>query len=208
MIRAALMAGGDYSPPRGDFDIYIGIDRGALKLLEEGWQLDWAVGDFDSISDAEFETIKHSGATLYSSSAEKDDTDTELALKHLFAQYPQAEATLFGVFGGRMDHLLSNVFLPSDPELAPFMSQIHLADETNYISYLPQGKHTFQAQSEMTYLAFMTDDEAVLTILGAKYDLTAANYFKKKIYSSNESIGQPITVVIPSGYVVVIESKD
>ncbi|MEQ9763457.1 thiamine diphosphokinase [Streptococcus sp. ZJ151] len=208
MTRVALLAGGDYSPPRGDFDLYIGIDRGALRLLENGFALDWAVGDFDSISEEEMAKIVSSGARIYRSPAEKNDTDTELALKLLFKTYPLAQATLFGAFGGRVDHFLSNIFLPSDPDLQPYMRQIHLANDTNFISYFPRGEHTVESHPEMTYLAFMTDEETELRILGAKYELTAANFFKKKIYSSNEAIGKPITLTVPSGYVVVIESED
>lgn len=208
MTKVALLAGGDYSPPMGDFDFYIGIDRGALRLLENGFALDWAVGDFDSISEEEMAKIMSSGARIHQSPSEKDDTDTELALKLLFKTYPLAQATVFGAFGGRVDHFLSNVFLPSDPDLQPYMRQLHLANETNFISYFPAGEHTFEAHPEMAYLAFMTDEEAELTILGAKYELTVANYFKKKIYSSNEAIGKPITLSVSSGYVVVVESKD
>lgn len=208
MVKVALLAGGDYSPPIGDFDLYVGIDRGAIRLLEKGFPLDWAVGDFDSISDDERNRVASSGAKVYSSSSEKNDTDTELALKHVFAEMPTAQTTVFGVFGGRVDHLLSNIFLPSDPELAPFMEQIHLVDETNHVSYLPKGQHILRLQTGMSYFSLMTSDNADLTIQGAKYDLTSANFFKKKIYSSNETLGQPITITAPSGYVVLVETKD
>lgn len=208
MIKTALLAGGDYTPPEGDFDLYIGIDRGALMLLEQGYPLDWAIGDFDSISDKELSNIQASGAVIYQSPAEKNDTDTELALKQLFHHYPSAQATLFGGFGGRLDHFLSNIFLPSDPEIAPYMKQITLVNNRNVVTYLPQGHQVFDANPKMAYLSFMTDQDAELTILGAKYELTAANFFQKKIYSSNEAIGKPIEVVVPKGYVVVIESND
>ncbi|MDU7209189.1 MAG: thiamine diphosphokinase, partial [Streptococcus sp.] len=47
-----------------------------------------------------------------------------------------------------------------------------------------------------------------LTIKGAKYELDASNFFKKKIYSSNEFLDQPITVNLKSDYLIVIQSKD
>lgn len=208
MIRVALLAGGNYTPLGKDFDLYVGIDRGALTLLEQGYSLDWAVGDFDSVSDSEMSQIVLSGAKIYQSPAEKNDTDTELALKLVFRHYPKARVTVFGAFGGRLDHFLANIFLPSDSQIAPYMRQICLVDNRNMVSYLPQGNHVFDAHPQMTYLAFMTDQDTTLTILGAKYDLTAANFFQKKIYSSNEAIGKPISVTVPKGYVVVIESKD
>ncbi|ETJ25952.1 Thiamine pyrophosphokinase, partial [human gut metagenome] len=50
---------------------------------------------------------------------EKDDTDLELAVKAVFARSPQAQVTIFGAFGGRLDHTLANIFLPSNPEITP-----------------------------------------------------------------------------------------
>ena len=56
---------------------------------------------------------------------EKDDTDLELALfDHTLSKNPQAQVTIFGALGGRIDHMLANVFLPSNPKLAPYMRQI------------------------------------------------------------------------------------
>ena len=132
-------------------------------MLELGLPIDLAVGDFDSVSRSELEMIQSATKDCMIAPAEKDDTDTELALKITFQLYPEAEVTIFGAFGGRIDHMLSNIFLVSDPEL---------------------------------------------TILGAKYELTSMNYFQKKIYSSNEFVDGPIQVIVPNGYVIVIQTKD
>lgn len=35
------------------YDAYVGIDRGALYLLQAGYPVDLAVGDFDSLSNEE-----------------------------------------------------------------------------------------------------------------------------------------------------------
>ena len=53
----------------------------------------------------------------------KDDTDLELALLTIFEQNPQAAVTIFGALGGRIDHMLANVFLPSNPKLAPICAR-------------------------------------------------------------------------------------
>lgn len=208
MTKVAILSGGTYSSLKGSFDLYIGVDRGALTLLEKDYPLGWAIGDFDSIDDEEFSKIKKSSARIFQSPAEKNDTDTELALKLLFKEYPCADVTIFGAFGGRIDHFLSNIFLPSNPEIASFMQQIRLEDERNVVSYLPQGRHVFIPKSGKKYISFMTDEETNLEILGAKYELTSKNYFKKKIYSSNEYVRQPIQIVLSKGYIIVIESED
>ena len=36
------------------YDAYVGIDRGALYLLQAGYPVDLAVGDFDSLSNEEY----------------------------------------------------------------------------------------------------------------------------------------------------------
>ncbi|MGT2934545.1 thiamine diphosphokinase [Streptococcus castoreus] len=208
MLRVALFAGGDLTFFTRHFDYFVGIDRGSLFLLENGLPLTMAVGDFDSVSKEAFTMIKEKAEHLVIAKQEKNDTDTELALKEVFARFPDAQVTIFGAFGGRLDHLLSNLFVPSDPALAPHMTQIELRDEQNVVTFCPAGKHLVRQENGMTYIAFMTDGEADLEIVGAKFALTPANFFKKKIYASNAFIGTPIEVTVPSGYLIILQSKD
>lgn len=207
-MKIALIAGGEISPINKHYDYYVGIDRGSLFLLENQLPLDLAIGDFDSVSALEFVQIQQNAKQMIIAPAEKDDTDTELALKTVFTQFPNAFVTIYGAFGGRLDHLFSNVFLPSEPTLAPFMQQIALIDMQNEIRYVPAGTHKLQPIDGMKYVSFMADGDAELTISGAKYELNSQNFFKKKIYSSNEFIGNPIELSFSSGYVVIIQTRD
>ena len=208
MTKVALFAGGDLTYYSSDFDYFVGIDRGSLFLLKNDMPIDLAIGDFDSVSQEEFQEIQKVAKKTIQAPAEKDDTDTELALKTVFAKFPRAEVTVFGVFGGRLDHMLSNLFLPSEPEIAPFMQQISLSDSQNLIQFYPNGRQRILPKKDMYYVSFMAEGDADLSILGAKYELTTTNFFKKKVYSSNEFINQPIEVSLDSGYLIVIYSKD
>ena len=208
MIKVGLFTGGDLGTFPTSFDYLVAVDAATLKLLDLGLSVDMAVGDFDSVTESEFQRIKESATKLVCAPQEKDDTDTELALQSIFSDFPEAEVTIFGAFGGRLDHLMSNLFLPSEPALAPFMQQISLKDSQNIVRFYPSGSHLVYPQEEMTYVSFMTSEEGQLTISGAKYDLTAEHFFKKKIYSSNEFLQEPIEVSISSGYLIVIHSKD
>ena len=209
MTKVAVFAGGQLLDFSTEFDIFVGVDRGSLFLLEHQLPLDFAVGDFDSVSKDELQRIKTKAEIFIQASPEKDDTDTELALKKVFEQYPEAQVTIFGAFGGRIDHMMSNLFLPGDPDLAPFMRQIILRDKQNSIQFYPAGVCQVLPEDGMTYVSFMADGDADLIIEGAKYNLDASNFFKKKIYSSNEFLDQqPITVTLESGYLIVIQSKD
>lgn len=208
MTRVALFAGGDLSYYTTDFDYFVGIDRVTLFLVKNGLPLDIAVGDFDSVFPEELSNIKEKAKKLVLADVEKNDTDTELALKTVFKKWPDAQVTIFGAFGGRMDHFLSNIFLPNDCEIAPFMTAISLRDQQNCLSYRPAGRHQIEKELGMSYVAFMTDGDADLEIRGAKYELSASQFFKKKIYSSNEFDGKSITVSAHSGYIIIIQSKD
>lgn len=208
MTKIAIFTGGRLSDFSTDFELFVGVDRGSLFLLKNQLPLDLAVGDFDSVSKEELQIIQEKAGDFVKAAPEKDDTDTELALKAIFSKYPHAQVTIFGAFGGRIDHMMSNLFLPSDPELAPFMRQITLCDEQNTVQFYPAGSNQVLPEKEMIYVSFMADGDADLTIKGAKYELDASNFFKKKIYSSNEFLDQPITVTLKSGYLIVIQSKD
>ena len=208
MIKIALFAGGMIDSFQVDFDIFIGVDRGSLFLIEQGICPDLAVGDFDSVSEKELALICSQSKEVLQVQPEKDDTDLELAVKAVFARYPRAQVTIFGAFGGRLDHTLANIFLPSNPEIVPCMQQIRLCNAQNELRYCPQGRHEIKPVAGMNYLAFMPADDGRLTIEGAKYPLNESNYFFKKVYASNEFIDEPVFLECQSGYVIVIYSKD
>ena len=206
--KAAVFAGGDRGRYRTDFDCFVGVDRGSLWVLEEKLPLTLAVGDFDSVTVEECQLIQAHAQYFVQAQPEKDDTDLELALLTIFEKNPQAQVTIFGALGGRIDHMLANVFLPSNPKLAPFMRQIEIEDGQNLISYCPEGTSRLEPRSDYNYLAFMPVRDSQLTIIGAKYELTAENFFFKKVYASNEYIDREVLVACPHGYVVVLHSKD
>lgn len=208
MIKIALFAGGTIDNFQMDFDLFIGVDRGSLLLIEQDICPDLAVGDFDSVSEKELALICSQSKEVLQAQPEKDDTDLELAVKAVFARYPQAQVTIFGAFGGRLDHTLANIFLPSNPEITPYMQQIRLCNAQNELRYCPQGRHEIKPVAGMNYLAFMPADDGRLTIEGAKYPLNESNYFFKKVYASNEFIDEPVFLECQSGYVIVIYSKD
>ena len=90
MGNIAILAGGDSTLLPKDHDVYVGVDGGCLKLLEQGLPLDIAVGDFDSVSETDLRQIRTQAKQVIQSVPEKNDTDLELALKAAFEAYPEA----------------------------------------------------------------------------------------------------------------------
>ncbi|HEM3462548.1 TPA: thiamine diphosphokinase [Streptococcus suis] len=208
MIKIAVIAGGSFDCLPEPADLYVGVDAGSLRLLDHSLPLDWAIGDFDSVTSEELRRIKDQAERFLQAPAEKDDTDLELALKEIFKAYPQAQVRIYGALGGRMDHMMTNLFLAVEPDLATYMEQIELVDSQNIIRFRPAGSHRLSPIDDMKYISFMPSDQSRLTIRHAKYPLDASNYFFKKCYSSNEFIDRDIDIQLDKGYVVLIYSKD
>lgn len=213
-MKVLLVAGGEKKLwPQAimseSFDLYVGIDRGALFLVQQKKQLALAVGDFDSLTSEERKFVFQKAETVVTAAAEKDDTDTQLALHSIFTQYPEAQITLIGATGGRLDHLLANIWLGVEPRFAPFMQQITLCDYQNHLSYLPAGKHIIKKISGMKYLAYCClTPVSQLTLTKSKYTLQQVDVLQPTSYASNEFIGDIAEIEFTSGVVAVIQSRD
>ncbi|MDR2976089.1 MAG: thiamine diphosphokinase [Streptococcaceae bacterium] len=191
-----------------DFDAVIGVDAGALWALEHGLPLDLAVGDFDSITLEDLRRIERSGATIHKLKPEKDETDFEVALRLAIEAFPEAKFTVIGALGGRLDHELTNVFLPLTPKFAEFAERIRLVNAQNCVQYLTRaGRRILTGQNGMKYVGFYKRDALDFSISEAKYPLSAEANFAD-IYASNEFVKETMTVAFSSGSVIVIYSND
>lgn len=119
--------------------LVIAADGGARHALALGLRLDRWVGDGDSIDAADLATLAAAGVRIERVAAEKDASDTELAV--LAALDAGAdELTIIGALGGiRIDHALVNVGLLAHPALAGLL--VRLYDErAARISFIDAGE--------------------------------------------------------------------
>lgn len=108
----------------------IAADGGAAYLAEQGIQPDLIIGDGDSIPPGLFpQTPRQQLPTA------KNFTDGEAAFAQLFASCPSGRIAVFAALGGRLDHLLANLWLPLQwPEQAPRLTLFSDAGEAVYSS--------------------------------------------------------------------------
>ncbi|MEY8445818.1 thiamine diphosphokinase [Enterococcus ratti] len=212
-MRVLLAAGG--SPKdwpkelKKTYDWYVGIDRGSWNLLQAGFPLDLAIGDFDSLTVEEKKAVKKKAAAFIQAPAEKDDTDTQLGLKKILECYPKAIITIIGATGGRLDHLLANLWLPLEPRFKPYASNLVMWDRQNHVTYYLPGKHVVTRISSMNYLAYCClTPVAELSIKNSKYELEMTDVLKPTSYASNEFTSSTATFSFSTGMVAVIQSKD
>ncbi|MGM0214656.1 thiamine diphosphokinase [Enterococcus sp. AZ109] len=212
-MRILLVAGGSpHQWPKfhvEDFDLFVGIDRGNLYLLNAGICPDLAVGDFDSLTEDEQRKVFHSVDEISQSPAEKDDTDTQLALSKVFERYPEADVTIIGATGGRLDHLLANIWLGLEPRFEPYLKQFQLKDKTNTVSYLAAGSHKVFQEKDMKYLGYccLTPIKE-LTLRNVKYPLTNSDILQPTSLASNEFLVGEAEISFTCGTIAVIQSRD
>jgi thiamine pyrophosphokinase len=90
--------------------LIICCDGGARHFQYLGIKPDVIIGDMDSIDPALLASYSTQGIKIIKYPANKDFTDTELALDYALSLKPEA-IFIWGALGGRIDHTLANVFL-------------------------------------------------------------------------------------------------
>lgn len=110
-------------------------DAGAAYCLEAGLRPQMLFGDGDSAGEAVYTALAELGTVIKRFNPEKDDTDLQLLLKNI-----TGSIIVSGVWGGRFDHLYSNVF-----SLLSYKKKQHcsvvLADEKEVMVLLSDAEH-------------------------------------------------------------------
>ncbi|WP_129045092.1 thiamine diphosphokinase [Companilactobacillus metriopterae] len=217
MVRVNILLGGPSEDYPQDFvdnpkDIpgyWAGADRGNLYLLQHGITPDLAVGDFDSIDQADRELIESKVNDVHQYPPEKDDTDSELVMLIANDKYNADEYYIYGGTSGRIDHFLVNLFLPFDERFESFFDKIKFVSNTNTIEFRRPGSYTVTKEENMKYIGFVglgaVDN---LSILDAKYKLSNFNSDHPISWASNEFVNDKIHYSFDSGVVAVIQSRD
>ncbi|MEN8551687.1 thiamine diphosphokinase [Lactiplantibacillus plantarum] len=187
---------------------WVGADRGALRLVKRGIQPVMVVGDFDSIDAAELQTVKDALVGAVVVKPDQDHTDTQLAIKSIFEQLQPDEVHLYGATGGRLDHLLANMWLVLDPVFRQWAPQIKLIDKQNSVQFFLPGDYQITKEADKRYLAFVPLMPMHLTLPDEKYQLDAAYNAYPISWASNEFSGNTGHFSFDAGVLAVIQSRD
>jgi thiamine pyrophosphokinase len=127
-MHAVVLADGD--PPErpaldaawpgwaADIGLVVAADGGARSAAGLAMEPDLLVGDLDSIDGATLRALEARGVEIQRAPVEKDETDTELAIRAALAR-GATRLTILGAFGGgRLDHEIANIALLALPSLA------------------------------------------------------------------------------------------
>lgn len=187
---------------------WVGADRGALRLVKRGIQPVMVVGDFDSIDAAELQTVKDALVGAIVVKPDQDHTDTQLAIKSIFEQLQPDTVHLYGATGGRLDHLLANMWLVLDPVFRQWAPQIKLIDKQNSVQFFLPGDYQITKEADKRYLAFVPLMPMHLTLPDEKYQLDAVYNAYPISWASNEFSGNTGHFSFDAGVLAVIQSRD
>ena len=193
--------------PIPDDALVIAADSGYdnAKKLGLAERCDFVVGDFDSTKELAF----CSRAKIVRVPAEKDETDTQLAL-NIALEGGSDEIYIIGGLSGRLDHTLSNLYLLET--LSKIGAYATICDGKNRVRYLKERSSLLIPKSEYKYFGLLPADREVKGVIieGAKYPLKNATLTRSNpsFAISNEVEGNFAMVSCKKGGLFVIESKD
>lgn len=120
-MRAVVVAHGDAAISDRDVaasaDLLVAADGGALLCAEWGLQPQLVVGDLDSLGVEGAEQLGRAGTRVIGYPVDKDESDTEIAVRCALDAGATDIVVLAALGGERLDHELANVLFLSDPRL-------------------------------------------------------------------------------------------
>lgn len=206
-MRAVVVAHGEVDP--GDVahvrgaDLVIAADGGSVHLERWGVVPHLVVGDLDSLGPESRSRI--SDLKVERHPAEKDKTDTELAVERALASGAD-EVVLIGALGGpRLDHAMANTLLLALEHVGP---RVRLVRGPLSMRVIRGGQRATLAGREgelVTLVAIGGDADAVVTE-GLRYPLRSETLrLGSSRGVSNEIAAPGASVSLGSGTLLVIE---
>ena len=212
LMRIILFANGDFPYPdharsliRPD-DFILCADGGTRHALALGLTPDLLIGDLDSINAATVSSLRDAGIEIRQFPRDKDYTDLELALLAARDLRPD-EIILLGALGGRLDQMLTNIFLLARPEFAAL--NIALVSGPERAQVVRDEIIVHGQPGDILSIIPLTPDVAGLTYhSGLRWRLEDATLpFGSSRGVSNELIDNEARITLDSGIILVIHTS-
>ena len=145
-----VMLGGQFPKELPKSNLWCGVDRGALYLIDNGIYPVISCGDFDSINSKQFSKVEEYSKNFFVKD-NQDETDTDFALKQIIKLYPEtSEINLYGATGKRLDHFFGNILLLNNNYNN---IDLRVIDDYNIIFVSKCGESTFSSKRNYKYFS-------------------------------------------------------
>lgn len=201
-----IFAAGDFcgNINKKDGDFFIAADAGYGHLSKKNIYPDLLVGDFDSI-----ENVPKGICDIIEFPPEKDETDTEIALKEGIERGYNKFVICGAIGGDRIEHTIANIALCAS--YASLGYNITLTDGKTIIKPVCNGSVSF-SENERGYVSvfpFFSSAKGVCE-KGLKYSLYDATLDSTNptLCVSNEFCQKKATISVDKGTILVIWNND
>jgi thiamine pyrophosphokinase len=186
-------------------DYFVAADGGTRNALALNVIPQVVIGDLDSISAGDLVLLEKSGAKIYRHPVAKDETDLELALRHV-CEGKYKVIVILGGLGGRFDQALGNVAILADPSLEGV--DIRLDDGVEEVFIV---RHSIEIEGMpgdvVSLLPWGASAEGVVTD-GLHYPLCAEMLHSYRARGmSNEMLGTTASVSLTHGSLICVHTR-
>ncbi|WFA09806.1 thiamine diphosphokinase [Tissierella sp. Yu-01] len=189
-----------------DRDYILCADGGLRHAINIDIIPDGAIGDFDSIDEKIQEYLFNKNIPVYKFPIEKDDTDTELAIRHLL-EIGCNDITLVGVTGTRLDHTLANIFVLRNLHKKGITARI--INSNNTIYYVDNEISFNKRDGYYISVIPISIEGVIVTLKGFYYPLKDSIIsYGSTLGVSNKIIEEYGKVIIEKGEALIIEARD
>jgi thiamine pyrophosphokinase len=217
MDRALVLADGEPVTRRGldaawpgwsdGGGFVVAADGGARLARDLGLAIDLWVGDGDSLRGGELDELRAAGVPIELVPAEKDESDTELAVLAAVARGATDVTILGGLGGPRVDHAFANVTVLAHPALAGHASRI-LSDRARVTLLIgPASLELRGATGDLVSLLPLGGDAEGVTTDDLRFPLTDERLEAGRARGlSNVRLSQVARVSLKKGRLLVVET--
>lgn len=178
-------------------DLTIAADSGYATAQKLGITPDITMGDFDSY----LESLPPE-MNILRVPCEKDLTDTMLACEYA-KDNGCRYITIIGGTGGRIDHLISNVFYLED--LRRQGIRVKLTDGENTVQVIID--ETVSVHDDGGYFSVFALEKCTVTETGCKYPLNHAALVRQRPYAVSNEVTGDCAMVTVEGSALLVTSK-
>ena len=206
--KISIMLGGVFPEKLPSSDLWCGVDKGALYLLDKGINPLLSCGDFDSINTEQRKEVEEKSKYFKVKDSE-DLTDADFALENILELFDSIEEIdIYGATGRRLDHFFGNILLLNNEKYNNV--KISIIDDNNIIMVAHKGNNIFEKNEGYKYFSIVPIYEnTMMTIKNSKYEVeNLILTLNRPNATSNEFVNEKAIELEVSSNVLVIYSKD
>ena len=206
--KISIMLGGVFPEKLPSSDLWCGVDKGALYLLDKGINPLLSCGDFDSINSEQRKEVEEK-SKYYRVKDSEELTDADFALENILELFDSIEEIdIYGATGRRLDHFFGNILLLNNEKYNNV--KISIIDDNNIIMVAHKGNNIFEKNEGYKYFSIVPIYEnTMMTIKNSKYEVeNLILTLNRPNATSNEFVNEKAIELEVSSNVLVIYSKD